>query len=66
VVEIEGGVYVRGRHLRPSGFVKDIEKYNALTMLGFALLRFAGQHVKSGYALEQTRGYLERHDRKND
>ena len=39
-VEIEGGVWVKGRHTRGSGFVKDMEKYNELTRSGIFLLRF--------------------------
>ena len=43
-IEIEGGVYSRGRHTRPIGFIKDCEKYNAATMLGWRILRY---HVDS-------------------
>lgn len=41
-VEIEGGVFrqSKGRHTNPSGFIKDIEKYNALTEHGWHLLRY--------------------------
>lgn len=39
-VEIEGGVWVRGRHNRAAGFVKDMEKYNAATELGWHILRY--------------------------
>lgn len=39
-IEIEGGIWQSGRHNRASGFLKDIEKYNELTMHGFMLLRF--------------------------
>lgn len=39
-VEIEGGIFTRGRHTRPMGFSKDIEKYNALTESGWVLLRY--------------------------
>lgn len=43
-VEIEGGVWSNGkkggRHNRGTGFVKDMEKYNALTELGWRLLRY--------------------------
>jgi len=39
VLEIEGGAFTGGRHTRGAGFVKDIEKYNALTMQGIKLLR---------------------------
>lgn len=45
-VEIEGGVYVRGRHNRPSGFMADMEKYNAATLFGWKLLRFTPRQVE--------------------
>jgi very-short-patch-repair endonuclease len=41
LVEIEGGSYISGRHVRPVGFQKDIEKYNSATVLGWRLLRYA-------------------------
>ena len=31
-LEVEGGVWGVGRHNRPSGFIKDMEKYNALNL----------------------------------
>jgi very-short-patch-repair endonuclease len=39
-VEIEGGVWAGGRHIHPTGFMKDVEKYNALALHRFFLLRF--------------------------
>jgi very-short-patch-repair endonuclease len=39
-IEIEGGVYQRGRHNRPIGYIKDLEKYNALQIDGWKLLRY--------------------------
>jgi len=38
-LEVEGGVWIQGRHTRGSGFVKDMEKYNAAAMLGWRVLR---------------------------
>ena len=38
-LEVEGGVWGLGRHNRPSGFIKDMEKYNALALDGILLLR---------------------------
>jgi very-short-patch-repair endonuclease len=52
LVEIEGGIWTGGRHTRGSGFEKDVEKYNAATVLGFRVLRFTGSMVKSGVAIE--------------
>lgn len=38
-LEVEGAVWVAGRHTRGSGFVKDMEKYNTATMLGWRVVR---------------------------
>ena len=50
-VEVEGGIFTGGRHTRGSGFTADIDKYNALAMAGWKLLRVTGGMVKSGEAL---------------
>jgi hypothetical protein len=39
-VEIEGGVWSQGAHIRPKSFIEDMEKYNALTEAGYYLLRY--------------------------
>jgi len=38
-LEVEGGVWHGGRHCRGSGFVKDMEKYNEATCMGWRLIR---------------------------
>lgn len=38
-VEVEGGVFTRGRHTRPLGFLGDITKYNTATLMGWRLFR---------------------------
>lgn len=38
-LECEGGVFVSGRHTRPTGFVRDMEKYNEATARGWLILR---------------------------
>jgi hypothetical protein len=38
-LEVEGGVWTRGRHGRGSGIVKDMEKYNAAALAGWLVLR---------------------------
>lgn len=39
-VEIEGGVWAYGRHNRAASFLKDMDKYNAMALMGIHLLRF--------------------------
>jgi very-short-patch-repair endonuclease len=59
-VEVEGGVYIQGRHSRGSGTEKDCEKYNTATMLGWRVLRYTGKTIKSGEAAIEISDYLER------
>lgn len=42
IVELDGGVYTRGRHTRPAGYMADAEKLNAAAALGYAVLRIPG------------------------
>lgn len=51
-VEVEGGVWTGGRHTRGAGFVKDMEKYNEATLLGWRVFRVTPADIKSGKALE--------------
>lgn len=44
-VEQEGGVWSRGRHTRGTGFIKDMEKYNKATLLGWRVLRYTPQQI---------------------
>lgn len=41
IIELEGGVYSKGRHTRGKGFVADCEKYNAAAALGYTVFRLA-------------------------
>jgi len=38
-LEVEGGVWVAGRHTRGSGYIKDLEKYNTAAAMGWRLIR---------------------------
>lgn len=46
LVEIEGGVWTRGRHNRPKGFINDCEKYNLATVHGYKVLRFTSEDIR--------------------
>jgi len=39
-VELEGGVWSRGRHVRGKGYESDCEKYNLAQSLGWSVYRF--------------------------
>ena len=52
-IEIEGGVWSGGRHTLGNGFIEDMEKYNAATMMGYQVIRFSTEQVKSGKAIKQ-------------
>lgn len=53
LVEVEGGIWSGGRHTRGKGYIGDMEKYNAAVMLGYQVIRFSTDQVKSGHAIEQ-------------
>ncbi|HEC26715.1 MAG TPA: hypothetical protein ENI67_04815 [Gammaproteobacteria bacterium] len=45
-VELEGGVYSGGRHVRGKGFEGDCEKYNEAVKLGWKVYRFTTGMLK--------------------
>jgi len=61
-VEVEGGIWVNGRHGRGVGMESDMEKYNRATALGWAVLRFSPGGVKNGNACREIEAWLA-HDR---
>jgi len=44
-VELEGGIFTRGRHTRGQGFHNDCDKYNAAQRLGGVVLRYTTLHM---------------------
>lgn len=54
-VEIEGGTWINGKHVRPKGFEQDCEKYNEAAMGGWRVLRCTGGMVTSRVAVQATK-----------
>jgi hypothetical protein len=57
-VEIQGGMFVNGRHVTGAGSLGDMEKFNFLTLCGYRLLLFTPRQVKSGYASAMIRAFI--------
>lgn len=53
LIEVEGGVYARGRHTRGRGYNSDCEKYNAAVEMGYSVFRYTSSMVNDGSAIEQ-------------
>lgn len=47
ILEVEGGVWLNGRHTRAAGFIKDMEKYNTATSMGYSVLRVLPKKLMS-------------------
>jgi very-short-patch-repair endonuclease len=45
LIEVEGGLYGRGRHNCPEGYAKDVEKYNQASLLGFQVFRVTSKMI---------------------
>ena len=52
LVEIEGGSFSQGRHVRGAGFEADCEKYAEAVIQGWRVLRVTTGMVKDGRALD--------------
>jgi len=62
-VEIEGGIWTGGRHVRGKGFENDCEKGNQAQLMGWAVYRFTPSHIARGDAVEIIRKALKtRHE----
>ena len=47
LIEIEGGIWIRGRHTTPRGFTADAEKYLEAALAGWRVLRLVDQQIKA-------------------
>jgi hypothetical protein len=51
-LEIEGGIFTGGRHIRSTGFIGDMAKYNAAAVLGWRLLRCQPKELTNTATIE--------------
>jgi hypothetical protein len=49
-LEKEGGTFTYGRHSRPMGYRKDLEKYNQAAFDGWTVFRFTPEDFRNGKA----------------
>jgi very-short-patch-repair endonuclease len=59
-VEVDGGIWVRGAHGHPTTILRNMEKRNMGAWLGWRLLSFSTDDVKSGAALSFIESVLTR------
>jgi hypothetical protein len=57
-VELEGGTWSNGRHVRGKGFESDCDKYNAATMMGWRIFRGTQKHLDDLSLLEYVRAVI--------
>lgn len=61
-IEIDGGIWQQGKskkyggtgHSHPSNIMRDIEKANAATLLGWRMLRFTDKEIRLGESIQMT------------
>ena len=58
-IEIEGGIFLNGRHTRGRGFQEDLTKYNMATALGWRVFWFSVEDVLRGREIPILRYMLE-------
>jgi len=51
-LEVEGGVWTGGRHVRGRGYERDCEKYNEAALRGWCVLRVTSDMLRDGRALQ--------------
>lgn len=58
-LEVEGGVWTGGRHIRGAGFLGDMEKYNTATVMGWRVMRTTPELLYSKNTLKMIKDALE-------
>lgn len=59
-IEVEGGIWTRGRHTRGTGYLHDMAKYNAAQLSGWMVLRYTPQQLYGPAVVETLHTVLDR------
>ena len=54
-VEVDGGVWIGGRHNRPLGYKNDMEKFNAAATMGWLILKFTPDELYKNETFEMIK-----------
>jgi very-short-patch-repair endonuclease len=54
-LEVEGGVWIAGRHTRGSGYIGDMEKYSEAAALGWRILRVQPKDLRTQKTIDLLR-----------
>lgn len=57
-VEVEGGLFIQGRHSRGAGAEADCEKYAEAAIAGWTVLRVSPRQIKNGIAVDWIARWL--------
>ncbi len=52
LLEIQGGIWIKGGHSTGTGIERDMEKLALATLNGFRTLQVGAKHIKNGQALK--------------
>ena len=58
-VEVHGGIWNQGAHVRGKRFLEDREKCNEARLMGWLVLEVCDEHIESGQAIEWIRRALQ-------
>ncbi len=61
-IEVEGGVWTNGRHTRGSGFLGDMEKYNAGTSLGWRIIRVVPEELTKTKTMKTLKQMIQQNE----
>lgn len=55
LVEVQGGIWSGGAHVRPQGVLRDMDKLNRAAVRGWCVLQVSADDIKSGKAVALIR-----------